>query len=59
MSETIVTNANIVNNSVIEMRCHSCRALLGKFVSANGEIKCKCGTLNKLSLVSQKELTQS
>lgn len=41
---------------LMELRCKKCNKLLGKFKHADGEIVCKCGTLNTLNLVSQKVL---
>lgn len=31
-----------------EVRCTNCNKLLGKFENANGVIKCKCKTVNKI-----------
>lgn len=43
----------------MDFRCKNCNALLGKFAWGKGEIKCKCGTLNRLDLASQNELLTS
>ena len=32
-----------------EIRCINCKRMLGKFENANGEIKCKCKTINKIT----------
>lgn len=43
----------------VEVRCSSCKSLLGKFVSGQGEIQCPkshCKTMNKIDLVSQRQL---
>lgn len=43
-------------SDTMDWRCKSCNALLGRFKHAVGEIKCKCGVLNAIKLVSQKVL---
>lgn len=36
-----------------EVRCKSCKKLLLKAVLLVGEIKCKCGEVNKVKMVTQ------
>lgn len=39
-----------INTNLMEVRCHDCNALLGKFFGI-GEIKCrKCGLLNRFGI---------